>query len=407
MHHRRVLAAAVAFALTGAAPAVAGDEEVERDQGVGGALQSWSSVPIADDDTLESGSLHLWGQLQAWATVADQDVDLQADPATYGDPEADPGFSIARARIGFDGFLPMGDRTCCGQVDYAFSVGIGAPYDALSSLPSGSVQVVDAFGRWALPTSWGVTSVAAGMQRVPFGREAMMSSARLVFQERSVATNWLTPSREVGAVLGQSVRFGDGGPKALLRAGLYNGNGSLFGDRDPGLMAAARAEFLWGDAYQTWSPKLENAIGVGGAILSDNELASDTSSREVDLLARFKWVTVMGELISSRITLGDTTVVAPELLGETNRMGINGQLSVYVPLPGAGGVEAAGRFSSFDDDRAFDNAGDVQIIHGGLTWRDALPGFDVGGGYIHREEPAAFANDTIRLWMQVRPSTQL
>jgi len=407
MRHRRALAAAAVIALSGAAPAVAGQEEEAPDQGVGGALQSWSSVPIADDATRASGSLHLWGQLQTWATVADQDRDLQADPATYGDPEADPGFSISRARIGFDGFLPMGDRACCGQVDYALSVGIGAPYDALSTVPSGSVQVVDAFGRWAMPWSWGVTSVAAGMQRVPFGREAMMSSARLVFQERGVATNWMTPSREVGAVLGQSVHFGDRGPRALVRAGLYNGNRSLFGDRDPGLMAAARAEFLWGDAYQTWSPDLANAVGVGGALLSNQELAIDTSSREVDLLARFKWVTVMGEVITSHITLGDTTVVAPELLGETNRLGVNGQLSVYVPLPGAGGVEAAGRFSSFDDDRGRTNAGDVQILHTGLTWRDALPGFDLGGGYIHRQEPAAIPNDTVRLWMQVRPSTRL
>jgi len=386
------------------APAFAGEDT--HDQGVGGALQSWSAVPIADEATRADGSLHIWGQLQTWATVADQDTDLQADPATYGDPEADPGFSVARARLGFDGFLPMGDRGCCGQVDYAVSVGIGAPYDALSSAPSGSVQMVDAFGRWAMPWKWGVTSVAAGMQRVPFGREAMMSSARLVFQERSVSTNWLAPSREVGAVVGQSVQFGEGGPQALLRAGLYNGNGSLFGDQDPGLMAALRAEFLYGDAYQTWSPDLSNALGVGGSLLQDNELPSDTASREVDLLARYKWVTVTGELITSRVTLGDTTVVAPEVFAETIRFGVNGQLSVYVPLP-AGGVEVAGRYSSFDDDRSVDNGGDVQIIHGGLSWRDALPGFDLGGGYIHREERAAVPNDTVRLWMQVRPSVSL
>ncbi len=397
-------ASVLAFTFLVAPAAHAGDDDLG--QGVGGALQSWSSVPIADEATRTNGSLHLWGQLQTWATLADQDLELQADPATYGDPEADPGFSVARARLGFDGFLPLGDRTCCGQVDYAISVGIGAPYDALSSEPSGSVQMVDAFGRWAQPWSWGVTSVAAGMQRVPFGREAMMSSAQIVFQERSVATSWLTPSREVGAVLGQSVQFGDSGPSALIRGGLYNGNGALFGDQDPGLMAALRAELLYGDAYQTWSSDLSSAFGVGGSVLRDDELPSDTGSREVDLLARYKWVTVTGELISSRITLGDTDVVVPEVFAETNRLGIQGQLSVYVPLP-SGGVEVAGRYSSFDDDRSLDNVGDVQIIHAGLSWRDALPGFDLGGGYIHREERASLSNDTVRLWMQVRPSFQL
>lgn len=398
---------AATFALMCGMPALAAEagRDGEFDQGVGGALQSWSAVPIADEATKASGSLHLWGQLQTWATLADQDVDLQADPATYGDPEADPGFSIARARLGFDGFLPMGDRACCGQVDYALSVGVGAPYDALSS-ENQDLQLVDAFGRWANPWSWGVTSVAAGMQRVPFGREAMMSSARLVFQERAVSTNWMTPSREVGAVVGQSVTFGDSGPQVLLRGGLYNGNGSLFGDNDPGMLAAARAEFLLGDAYQTWSADLQPALGIGGSVMVDNELATTTTSREIDLLARFKWVTVMGEVLTSRITLGDTDVVAPPFLGETNRFGLNGQLSVYIPLP-AGGVEVAGRYATFDDDRSTDNYGDVGIVHAGLSWRDALPGFDIGGGYIHRTETGAFDNDTIRLWMQVRPSKRI
>ena len=139
----------------------------------------------------------MWGQLQTWATVSDQDEAVQADPATYGDPEADPGFTIARARFGIDGFLPLGDRSCCGQVDYAVSVGLGAPYDVLSTSDS-DLQIVDAFGRWANVYDFGTTSIAAGVQRVPFSRDAMTSSARLVFQERAVGTAWLVPGRDAG-----------------------------------------------------------------------------------------------------------------------------------------------------------------------------------------------------------------
>ena len=41
--------------------------------------------------------------LQTFATLFDQDEQRQADPAGYGDPEADIGFSVQRARVGLVG----------------------------------------------------------------------------------------------------------------------------------------------------------------------------------------------------------------------------------------------------------------------------------------------------------------
>lgn len=390
-----------------ASTAHAADDDATTPQGVGGALQSWSSVPVLDDDHAEHGTLNVWGQLQSWVTVVDQDESVQADPATYGDPEADPGFTIQRARFGIDGFLPLGDASCCGQVDYGISVGLGAPYDVLGT-PDTDLQIVDAFARWANVYDFGITSLAIGVQRVPFSRDAMMSSARIVFQERAVATNWLVPGRDAGAIFGQSVIFGDdpSGPQVLVRGGLFNGNGNLFGDSDPGLLGSARAEFLMGDAYQTWSHDLEPALGVGGAVLFDNELGTSTQATGADLLARYKWVTLSGELVMSTVKPKNTDIVAPSVLTETNRLGYHAQLSFFVPFT-RGGLELAGRYATLDDDTAFDNLGDVQIVHAGATWRDVLPAFDVGAGYILRNESPSFANDTVRLWVQVRPSRNL
>lgn len=394
-------------ALLAASNAFAADDATVTPQGVGGALQSWSSVPVLDDEHAATGTLNVWGQLQSWITVMDQDESVQADPATYGDPEADPGFTVQRARFGIDGFLPLGDRTCCGQVDYAISVGLGAPYDVLGT-PDTDLQIVDAFARWANVYDFGITSLAVGVQRVPFSRDAMMSSARLVFQERAVGTNWLVPGRDAGGVFSQSVIFGDdpAGPQILVRGGLFNGNGNLFGDTDPGLMGSARAEFLMGDAYQTWSHELAPALGVGGAVLFDNELATSTRSTGVDLLARYKWVTLSGELVSSTIQPRNSDIVTPVVLQDTNRFGYHAQLSFFVPFS-QGGLELAGRYATLDDDTAFENLGDVQILHAGATWRDVLPAFDLGAGYILRNESPAFANDTVRLWVQVRPSRNL
>ncbi len=374
---------------------------------IGGAMVGWGPVPVASPEQRTEGSAHLWGQLQTWTTLWDQDVVAQADPATYGDPEADPGFSIARARLGLDGFLPVGDAGP-GQVDYALSVGVAAPYDAISE-GSESLQLVDAFGRWALPSSIGLSSVSVGIQRVPFSREAMISSADLVFEERAVGTNWLLPGREVGAAASQSLSLGDDpeGNQLLLRVGAFNGNGALFGDDDPGLLAAGRLELILGDAYRTWSPELEPALGIGVAGSLDADVATSTQAFEADLLARYSVVTLMGELIRSRIRPTQTDVAAPSVAGATDRMGWLGQLSVWVPIDGPQGIEIAGRYATFDDAAALDNNGDVAILHAGATARDLLSGVDLGLAFIHRSEPDAVRNDTLRLTVQVRPSIDL
>lgn len=386
-------------------PAIAADDDEAKSRPVGGALAGWGAVPLASEDERADGATHLWGQLQVWTTVMDQDVDPQADPATYGDPEADPGFSIQRARLGIDGFVPMGDGFGKMQVDYALSVGVQAPYDVLST-PDTDVQLVDGFGRWALPTGLGVTSLAFGSQRVPFSREAMMSSAHLVFQERSVSAHWLAPTLAVGAIAGQSFSLGQGEDAAqiLVRLGAFDGgDGSLFGDGDPGLLVSGRAELILGDAYRTWSPKQKSAIGLGGAALQDRGIAVRTTSIEGDLLARYKIVTAMAEVITSSLTPVGSGVVDPALRGDVGRLGLLGQLSVYLPVKGPSGVEIAGRYSTFDDRTGVEDQGDVGILHAGATWRNLLPRTDVGAAFVHRTETDEVANDTVRLTVQIRP----
>ncbi|MEZ4241157.1 MAG: hypothetical protein R3F59_34355 [Myxococcota bacterium] len=58
----------------------------------------------------------------------------------------------------------MGERGGASQVDYAFAFGYSAPYDALTAPDAEpTVELVDAFGRWALPSDLGVTSAAIGL----------------------------------------------------------------------------------------------------------------------------------------------------------------------------------------------------------------------------------------------------
>ncbi len=172
-------------------------------------------------------------------------------------------------------------------------------------------------------------------------------------------------------------------------------------------MIASRLEFILGDAYRTWSADLEPALGIGAAILSNDERATNTTSWEVDGLARYSVVSVFGELTRSTIDPQGSDQVEPGVAAKTQRSGATGQLSVFVPAWGDSGIEVAARASTFDDAAARDDNGDVLIIHGGLTWRSLLPTVDVGGGYIHRDEIDGIDNDSMRLWVQVRPQTNV
>ncbi len=399
----------IALALTATTTFAQDGAKQPETRAVGGSLAGWGDVPVATDEEREEGMTHLWGQVQVWTTLMDQDSDAQADPATYGDHEADPGFSLNRARFGMDGFVPMKGVPGRHQVDYAVAFGLSAPYDVLS--PSDTdVQLVDGFGRWALPGKLGTTSVSVGQQRIPFGRENGISSAMIPFQEAGVASEWLAPARGVGVVGGQSLKFGDEEKpfSVLARVGAFDPGNDPFGTSGPNNLVDGRIELSWGDTYKTWNKDLESAFGVAGAAFVHTEPGTRTTAFEGDVLARFKVITLVGEVISSTIEPYETDVAEPGVVVETQQLGWTGMATGWIAVKGASGLEPAVRVSSFDDATALDNAGDVMILHGGITWRNLLPRTDVGAGYIHRTELAnEVPSDTVRLWFQVRPDARL
>lgn len=368
-----------------------------------GARADAGAPRLASEDVRSEGQIIAWGLLQGRITVMDQDVHPQADPATYGDPEDDPGFGLIRTRLGLDGTLPLGDLGDHHQVRWTLSFGANAPYDVLSPAHT-NLQVVDAFLSWTADTPIGPGGVTVGRMRVPFNRGDLIRSADLLFQERDVGSAWISPGRDVGAVGAQALELGDDGPQVLLRAGLFNGGGTLFGDTDPGLLAAGRLELVLGDAYRTWSPDLDNALGIGVAALRNSELSLGETALAADLLARFKVVTLTGEFLTSTLEPTNSVVTAPGVLAETTRRAFSAQLSVWIPLEDENGLEVGARFSLFDDATHREDMGDVRVLHAGLTWRNPFPHIDLGAGYVMRMEPhGEFKNDSVRLWVQGRP----
>ncbi len=324
---------------------------------------------------------------QVWSTVYDQDEDTQADPAGYGDPEDDMGFKLRRLRFGFRGDYD----------DFLFeaTLGMSAPYDGVV-VPDGDLGIVDVWGGWRPADP---VTLTAGVQRVPFTRDNMMSTGRMTFQEAAVGTFHIAPGRDVGAL----VDYKNSGLR--VQAGAFNGNGDLLGDDDPGLMYAARAEYMMGGehvekaVYRTYGEVSDFTLGVGGAAYYDTSLATTTLAYGGDLLIRVSGLAVLVEGSMANLSPTDSTVDAPGVLSDTSRLGLMAQVGYSVGI-----WEPAVRYERFDDDMDTTDYGDVQIATVGFTAHLADDHIQAGGGYVLRlEDPSlAISNDTARLWFQFR-----
>jgi hypothetical protein len=341
-------------------------------------------------------------QLQLWGTVYDQDEDPQADPAGYGDPEHDPGFSIRRGRVGIEGRK--------GPLDFQLDFGLSAPYDAVAAQAQGGArprfEFANAFGRGSQAFGPFTGRLSFGIVRVPFTRERIMSSRELTFQERAVGTAWIGPAQDLGVLADLEHRAG---PR--IQVGVYNGGGDLFGDDNPGVMLAGRVEYARGDTYRTYGEADDIDIGVAAAGYWNRDVATETVAVEGDALIRVWRFALLTEVSTALIRPGDPTIDLPDVLDPTRRLGVTGQLSYWQPIgpptdavAARSAVEIAVQVATFDDNTALSDNGNVAVAHAGATWRNAWPGVDVGAAYIHRQELAGrdLPNDTIRIYGQLR-----
>ncbi|MEE2751997.1 MAG: porin [Myxococcota bacterium] len=332
------------------------------------AAEGWAQDAVAPEAPTAPQATLL---IQSWITAWDQDQKRQSDPSGYGDPEDDPGFKMRRVRAGF-----VGED---GGLHYGVMFGMAAPADGILG-GDGTLEVVDAYGGWDVHRHLGLT---AGVQKVPFGREALISASDLVFQERSIASNHLTPGRELGLVASLGPEFLD------VSIGAFNGNHSILGDDNAGLLLAARAQYdrALGEAVLS--------MGVNGVY--DAGLATEEKGIGVDLEVLLGSVSILAEGITLSIEPTHTDVTSPAVLGSTQRLG--GHLQVGYTV---GQWEPAVRLEYFDDDVDADDNGDLLQTLVGMTGHFAEDRVRAGAGWVHREEleGKSLPNDTARIWLQ-------
>jgi hypothetical protein len=338
--------------------------------------------PAASADEAQGPSVQPVALVQLWATAWDQDQDAQADPAAYGDPEDDPGFKIRRARIGAQGDLGAG-------FTYEVVLNAGSPYDVWKEADT-MVHLHDANIGW----SRGGLELGLGQQKVPYSREALISSSQIVFTERAVATEHMVPDRETG--LTAAYRWNGLG----VDAGIFNGSGSFLGDDNIGFLTAGRLSYTNADNgqdYLTWGEIDGLVFGAGANGFYNDDLSTSTLGAGGDIIVRVAGLSALLEGHWSKLQPTATDLAPADVLDGTPRLGLTGQLGYSL-----GDFENALRFSMYDDDMDTEDNGDVWEIYGGTTVHLAEDHARVGIGYVHRHEMAGqtMANDTIRLWVQ-------
>jgi len=329
---------------------------------------------------------HLTGYLQLWATAWDMDEDPQEDSASYGDPEDDVGFKFRRVRIGLNGTQ--------NAIDYVVTIGTETRYDALEDA-SESVALEDAL---VVVHPHESTVITIGLQKVPVGREQLVSSTRLVLAERAVLSAWLVPGHDVG-VMGKWEMGG-----ARVRLGVYNGNGSILGDDNLGMLFAARVELAsggdskWPDTYRTWGRVEETTFGIALDGYDNMDLATHDFGGGIDAMIRTGMLAVLLEARTERLAPSDTSVDVPDVPATTTRVGALAQVGATF-----GQWEPAVRGSWFDDATALEDNGDTAEVTAGVTLHSRTDVLRLGAGYVARLELAGapLANDTARLWLQL------
>jgi hypothetical protein len=240
--------------------------------------------------------------------------------------------------------------------------------------------------------------IEVGQSEVPFSRELMMSSEELTFTERGFGAEHVAPDRSLGGTI-HAGRFG-----AKLTLGVFNAGGDVFGDDVAGKTLVGRLEYeTGGDSYVTFGPAKGFVFGVGGGVFHTDDLATERLGYGGDLLVRYAGVYLLADVAAETITPTDKDTIQPDVWDPTHRLAVTGQLGCAI-----GDFEPSIRYSSFIDSSLGDDGQDYGQGMAGVVWHTAYDERDrdrvrVGAGYVLRLEQTPVKNDTVRLWVQLRP----
>ncbi|MBU0551395.1 OprO/OprP family phosphate-selective porin [Myxococcota bacterium] len=321
------------------------------------------------------------GRLQFWGGLAGDDALL-----SNGDPLQETGFRLRRARLGLES--PK-DK----HLRYALTL------DVFDHERSGG-PLHEAWIDYSPHALFGLT---LGVADFPLSYGAQLSSARLAHADRALSIHAMSP----GETLGLSVYAKPWADHLTLRLGAYNGPqraasffegyqgvGVSLGNRFERMAYAARVDLEpldpigEGEADLAREAKLRVALGGGYMYVDGQSIKTTGYSGYLHLKA---WgVHLLGELIADKAEpQARPTSTAQTLMAEAERQVLYVSAG-YMILKQLG---VAARLELIDDNKAFEDEGDISLMAGTLTWY--VDGHDLKAliEYLHREELHGVALD--------------
>ena len=253
---------------------------------------------LADADG--DNRLTVYGQLQL------RYVAHEAAPAPGVDDVS--GFTLRRARLGVKGRVDLGSR-----FDYKVRAAFGRD--------DGELRLQDALIGWHATKR---LNLIVGQTKLPYARQELISSARQLAAERSVATGYFTLDRSQG-VFAEAELTDDLDLSLAVTDGVDNPNTDFFTTGDAGLAYTGRLDWrVFGGGKQdddvvAWSGR-DDALFAGGAVnLNQSREEGDQLGLTADVLYKTGPVSVLaaGYFLDSDGTDGGTD------LGLTLEGGLN------------------------------------------------------------------------------------
>jgi phosphate-selective porin len=228
---------------------------------------------------------------------------IQANAEFGGTPDtrfpANDRFILRRARLGVKGAFAE-------QFDFVLQADVGA--NTLASTSGYRAQTTDCYVNWS---RYPLANVTIGQFKTPFGFEQLIADPKNPMVERSLASDQLTLSRQVGAMLSGTIvkdRFS-------YSAGLFNGNGANNAGND-------NDQFLYVGRVSGTVVKTDNgfvALGLDG--FTTRDAGAFTGRRRgggVDAQVGYGPAQITGEYLESRFDRdvgADTTASGWSILG--------------------------------------------------------------------------------------------
>jgi phosphate-selective porin OprO/OprP len=227
-------------------------------------------------------------------------------------------FYLRRARIGVKGSFAE-------HFDFTLQTDLGS--NSLGSVTGNRAQATDAFVVWS---QYDQANVTFGQFKTPYGYEQLMSDTKIATIERSLPSDSLTLSRQLGAMVSGSVLD----KKLSYAAGLFNGNGVNTSTNDnDNFMYVGR---LNGTAYASKTVK----VTAGAGAFASRDTGTFTGCRtgaQFDTQVVFGRGEIDAEYFQThfnRVTGTDTDARGWAILG------------AWFIVPGK--VQAVGRYETYD-----------------------------------------------------------